>query len=207
MGFFDFLFGKKKDNKEEVEEFEAIKTVQSDTDNVIAKTSFSETRKEKAGIFEYINFYITGTSYNQDSIKKALKENMGDDDFFEEKYEGLTNKEIIEDTFDEPVFEHNDVILSDSYLKLEPENEFDAKAIAVYHGSLKLGYIPEKDFSEAKDYIYGLLNGGLEDNQKLNFTAILFGGKYKVNRDGESVETGESNYKLDGQITIKTEHE
>lgn len=62
------------------------------------------------------------------------------------------------------------------------------------------------DFSEAKDYIYSLLNSGLKDNQTLNFTAILSGGKYKVNRDGENIETGESNFKLDGQITIKTEH-
>lgn len=206
MGFFDFLFGKKKDDKQVIKEFEAIKTVQSNTDNLIAKTSFSETRKEKAGTFEYIDFYITGTAYNQDSIKKALKENMADDNFFEEKYEGLTNKEIIEDTFDEPVFEHSDIILSESYLKLEPDNEYDSKAIAVYSGELKLGYIPEKDFSEAKDYIYSLLNDGLKDNQTLNFTAILSGGKYKVNRDGESIETGESNLKLDGQITIKTEH-
>lgn len=118
----------------------------------------------------------------------------------------MTNREIIEDTYDEPIFEYSGKLLSGCLLQLEPDNEYDSKAIAVYKDSFFIGYVPKKKFSEGKEYIYDQLSGGLKDNQKLNFTVSLRGGKYKVNRGDEKVQTGESDYKLDGQITIKTEH-
>lgn len=172
----------------------------------IAETSYSVTKEEKHGIFEYIDFKIAGTSFYQKAINRTVQQEKEDSIFFNEKYDDMTNKEILEETFDEPIFEYNDALFSNCSLQLEPDNEYDAKAIAVYIDSFMVGYVPKKNFSEGKEYIYRQLAGDLKDNQKLNFSVSLRGGKYKINRDDEKVDTGESDYKLDGQITIKTEY-
>ncbi|GGJ76420.1 hypothetical protein [Virgibacillus salexigens] len=118
----------------------------------------------------------------------------------------MTNIEILEETYDETIFEYSGALFSNCSLQLEPDNEYDSKAIAVYIDSFMVGHVPKKNFSEGKEYIYEQLTGGLKDSQKLNFSVSLRGGKYKINRDDEKVNTGESEYKLDGQITIKTEY-
>lgn len=211
MGIFDFLFKNKKttsSNKAE-QNHEAITQKNIDDEYkgavTVAETSYSVTREEKYGIFEYINFKIAGTSFYQDTIKKAIKKEKEESIFFDEKYDGMTNKEILEDTYDEPIFEYSDALFSNCSLRLEPNNEYDEKAIAVYIDSFKVGYVPKKNFLEGKEYLYDQLTGGLKDNQKLNFSLSLRGGKYKINRGDERVETGESEYKLDGQVSIKTE--
>ncbi|GAB2547037.1 HIRAN domain-containing protein [Gracilibacillus alcaliphilus] len=207
MGIFDFLF-KNKSDKSEKEKHQTNITTEIKEEYKgpvsIAETSYSVTKREKYGIFEYIDFKIAGTSFYQKAIKKAIQQEK-DSIFFDEKFEGMTNKEILEDTYDEPIFEYAGALFSNCSLQLEPDNEYDSKAIAVYIDSYMVGHVPKKGFLEGKEYIYNLLNGALKDNQELNFSISLRGGKYKINRDGK-IDTGESDYKLDGQVTIKTEH-
>lgn len=208
MGIFDFLFKNKSDKSEKEKQQKNITTEIKEEYKgpvPIAETSYSVTKEEKYGIFEYIDFKIAGTSYYQKAIKKTIQHEK-DSIFFDEKFEGMTNKEILEDTYDEPIFEYSGALFSNCSLQLEPDNEYDSKAIAVYIDSFMVGHVPKKNFLEGKEYIYNQLTGGLKDNQKLNFSISLRGGKYKINRGDEKIETGESDYKLDGQVTIKTEH-
>ncbi|MFZ3577402.1 hypothetical protein [Virgibacillus sp. DJP39] len=214
MGIFDFLTKNKKtpqNNETEKQQEDVTPEIKEEYKGPIpiAETSYSVTREEKYGIFEYIDFKIAGTSFYQKAIKKALQQEKENSTFFdEEKYDGMTNKEILEETYDQPIFEYSDALFSNCSLQLEPDNEYDSKAIAVYIDSFMVGYVPKKNFSEGKEYIYDQLAGGLKDNRKLNFSVSvsLRGGKYKINRNDEKVDTGESEYKLDGQVTIKTEY-
>lgn len=211
MGLFN-LFSKNKKTSQNQEpekrQQDVIPKIKEENKGpiLVAETNYSVTKKEKHGIFEYIDFKISGTSFYQKDIKKAIQKEKEDSFYFEEKYDGMTNKVILEETYDEPVFEYVDALFSNCSLQIEPDNEHDSKAIAVYIDSLLVGYVPKKNFADGKEYIYDQLNGGLKDNQKLNFSAFLSGGKYKINRNNEKVEIGESDYKLSGQVTIKTEN-
>lgn len=210
MGIFDFIFKNKitssdsEKEKEVANEVSEIKEVEQGP-LTIAETSYSVTKKEKNGIFERSEFKVAGTSFHQPAIKKAIKVAKENSFYFDEKYDGMTNKNILEDTYDEPVFEFDSPFFSNCSLKLEPDNKYDPEAIAIYIESFFVGHVPEKDFSEGKKYIYNQLTGGLKENQQLNLSVSLRGGKYKINRGDEKVETGESDYKLDGYVTIKTE--
>ncbi|WP_373893187.1 hypothetical protein [Virgibacillus sp. CBA3643] len=211
MGIFDLLFKSKKtsqNNEAEKQQENIAPEIKDEYKGPvpIAETSYSVTKEEKYGIFEYIDFKIAGTSFYQKAIKKAIQQEKENDIFFDEKYDGMTNKEILEETYDEPIFEYSDSLFSNCSLQLEPDNEYDSKAIAVYIDSFKVGHIPKKNFSEGKEYIYDQLTGGLKNNQKFNFSVSLRGGKYKINRDDGKVDNGESDYKLDGQVTIKSEY-
>lgn len=210
MGILDFIFKNKSTSpKSETEKQpqSAIPEINEDYKEpvTIAETSYSVTKKEKNGIFERLKFKIAGTSFHQPAIKKAIKEVQENSFYFDEKYSGMTNEDILEETYDEPIFEFDGAIFPDCSLQLEPRNKYDSEAIAVYIGSFLVGYIPEKDFSEGKKYIYDQLTGGLKENQQLNPSISLRGGKYKINRGDEKVETGASDYKLDGYVTIKTD--
>lgn len=209
MGMLDFIFkNRNTSSKKETEEQPEIVIPEVKEEykgpETIAETNYSTVIKEKNGVFERLEFKIAGTSFHQPAIKKAIKEAKEHSFYFDEKYNGMSNKEILEETFDEPIFEFEGAPFTDCSLKLEPDNKYDPEAIAVYVGSFLVGYIPEKDFSEGKKYIYGQLTGGLKENQELNPSASLRGGKYKINRGDEKVEIGESDYKLDGYVTIKT---
>lgn len=211
MGIFDFLFKSKSttqnNNEPEKQKERVVPVIEEEYKGpvTIAKTNYSVTSEEKNGIFERIEFKVAGVSFYQAAIKKAIKEAKENSFYFDEKYEGMTNKNILEDTYDEPVFEYEGALFPNCTLQLEPNNEHDSQAIAVYVESFLVGYVPQKNFSEGKQYLYDQLTGGLETNQQLNASVILRGGKYKVNRNNEKIDIGESDYKLDGHVTIKTE--
>lgn len=202
MGFFDFLFGKKKE-EEEIEE-ETFKPITEIPERVfISETNYSETYKREDVLLENIRFKVAGTSFKQEAIQKAVNYNKGES-FFDERYDGLTNNEILEDTFDEPIFEYPLGVFFDCELQPEPDNEFDEEAIAVYVSSFMVGYVPKKEFEEGKKYINKLLTEDLEINQELSFLVYLSGGKYKVNREGDEVVQGKSDYKLEATFTLST---
>ncbi|MGG3820166.1 HIRAN domain-containing protein, partial [Bacillus subtilis] len=167
------------------------------------ETDFSRKYEEKSAFFdlEYIDFKVAGTSHYQKDIKKAIKIEDEDSFFFDEKYGGMTNKEIIESTFDEPIFIYHNVLFSNCELRLEENNKYDPEAIAVYVNDCKVGHVPRKNFQEGKKYIYDQLKGGIRHP----ISASLYGGKYKVNRDDTKIETGETDYKIECQIVIKTD--
>lgn len=205
MGIFDFLFKNKKDNTENQEELEIpMPVVEQEYKEpvVIAKTNYSVTSRERTGTFERIKFTVAGTSFYQAAIKKAIKEAKENSYYFDEKYEGMTNNDILEDTYDQPIFEFQEPSFVNCKIELEPNNEHDSQAIAVYIESLLVGYVPQKNFSEGKQYLYKKLAEGLPEEQLIT-DFILRGGKYKVNRGNEKVDKGETDYKLDGFVTIK----
>lgn len=199
MGLFSFLFGKKKVKEVEEETFEPITEIPKH--EFVSETNYSKTTRLKGNLLENISFNVAGTSFNQEAIQKAVNYNKGES-FFDEKYDDLTNNEILEDTFDEPIFEYPMGVFFDCELKIEPDNEFDEEAIAVYVSSFMVGYVPKKGFEEGKKYIYKLLTEGIEDDQKRSFLVHLSGGKYKVNRHGDEIIQGKSDYKLKGNITL-----
>lgn len=167
---------------------------------LIQETSFSRKFEEKNAFFEYINFKVAGTYHYQSDIKKAIKLEA-DSIFFEEKYDGMSNKEILESTFDEPIFIHHNSIFSNCDLRLEEDNEYDPEAIAVYVNNFKVGHVPQKNFKSGKKYIFDLIKSG----SQLIVTGSLYGGKYKVNRNDIKIDTGETDYKLNCEIVNKTE--
>jgi hypothetical protein len=166
---------------------------------LIEETNFSRKYEEEKAFFEYIDFKVAGITNYQKEIKRAIKVEK-DDGLFDEQYEGMKNKEILEDTYDEPIFQYSGECFSECELKLEEDNEYDSKAIAVYINDFKVGYVPKKKFNEGKEYIYSLM----KKESNIHVTASLLGGKYKVNRDDESVSTGESDYRIECQVVIKT---
>lgn len=215
MGLFDFLFKAKEDSdqskkNEDNNPDEVLKEQnESEFPIVIEKTSYSVTKEEQSGIYEYINFYIAGTSYRQKEINEALKtekknaeENKKFDFEKSYQYEGMTNKEILEDTFDTSVFQFDDFFFSDCSLMLEPDNEYDSEAIAVYLYKNKVGYIPNKKFVAGKKHIYNSLK---KNDKTVDFNVKLGGGKYKINRYDAELDTGESSYKLTGKLIIKSD--
>lgn len=236
MGFFDFFNRKKKKAKDKdlldtndskAEEFgleETENTVDQEspepiTENAIngeSRDSTTETvvteegENEEKETSEYIDFKVAGTSFRQKDIRKVIKieKEKGYDFSFDidEQYRGMKNSEILEDTFDEPIFQYENVFFSDVKLVIEDDNEHDPEAIAVYIHDIKVGYVPKKRFIQKKRYIRKLMLNGLKDNQTWEFLLKLRGGKYKVNNSDE-VESRETDYKLDGLIIIKTENE
>ncbi|MYL56242.1 hypothetical protein GLW20_01825 [Virgibacillus halodenitrificans] len=204
MGLFDFLFKKQKKDAPNVaagdENASVEEVVEPSYPKLVATPDFSRTIEEKHAVFEYIDFKVAGTYYYQKEIKQAIKLEMENGIYFDERYQGMTNKEIIEDTYDEPIFQYDGALFSDAFVILEPENEYDPEAIAVYINDLKVGHVPKKEFEEGKKYIYDLMAGGKNPHLSLSLT----GGRYKVNRDDE-IATGESAYKLEGQLVIRTE--
>ncbi|MCR4354017.1 hypothetical protein MHH54_08585 [Bacillus sp. FSL K6-4563] len=165
----------------------------------VSETSYSVKYEEEDAFFEYITFNVAGVSYYQKEIKKAIAQEK-DNYNFEEKYNGMTNTEILEYTYDEPIFLHQDEFFSDCYLQLEEDNEHDPQAIAVYVNDLKVGHVPLKDYKKGKEFIFRYLKDGISHP----VSSRLYGGKYKINRDDIKVDTGESTYKIECQIVIKT---
>ncbi|MDF2903011.1 MAG: hypothetical protein K0S25_649 [Bacillus sp. (in: firmicutes)] len=164
---------------------------------LIRETPFSKVFGDSTGTYEYIDFKVAGTSFRQKEIKKAIREEK-DMGLLDDPYQGMTNKEIKEITFDEPVFQYDGLTFSKCELKLEPDNDVDKKAIAVYVNEYKVGFVPLKGFKKGKDYLYEKLT--MQTN--MNFMVDLHGGKYKINRDDEHIETGQSDYKLSADVII-----
>ncbi|MGA3853996.1 hypothetical protein [Bacillus pumilus] len=165
----------------------------------VSETSYSVKYEEEDAFFEYITFNVAGVSYYQKEIKKAIAQEK-DNYNFEEKYNGMTNTEILEYTYDEPIFLHQDEFFSDCYLQLEEDNEHDPQAIAVYVNDLKVGHVSLKDYKKGKEFIFRYLKDGISHP----VSSRLYGGKYKINRDDIKVDTGEFTYKIECQIVIKT---
>ncbi|WP_342046006.1 hypothetical protein [Bacillus sp. OTU530] len=168
---------------------------------LVSETSYSRTYEEENAYVEYIDFYIAGTAFRQKEIKKAIKLEQEGGISFDEQYQGMTNKEILEETFDQRIFQYDNTdTFSECSLQPEPENEHDPQAIAVYIYGLHVGYVPQQNFKRGKAYILNKISN--EENLYLDVS--LKGGKYKINVYDEKIETGETDYKLEGHIVIRT---
>ncbi|PCK15534.1 hypothetical protein CEY02_20520 [Bacillus pumilus] len=167
----------------------------------ISETVYSIKYEEESAFFEYITFKVAGTSHYQKEIKKAISKEKNDGFNFEEKYDGMTNSEILENTYDEPIFIHHKEFFSECEFQLEENNEHDAKAIGVYVNGYKVGHVPRKNYQEGQDFIFKYLKQGIS----YPISAMLYGGKYKINRNDSSVDTGETDYKIECEVIIKTD--
>lgn len=165
----------------------------------IKTSSFSVTFDEGKFYAEYIDFHVAGVSFRQPAIRKAVKIEK-ENGYFDEPYEGMTTKEIKEDSYGEKIYQYDDIYFSNCGLKLDLNNKYDKKAIAVYANDQLVGYVPKKKFKEAKDYLYDQIKAGSE----LIVDLVANGGKYKLSDDGETIETGTDDYYIEAHVTIKT---
>lgn len=166
MGLFDFFKRKKTEDSTAVAiesnvEIEEIKPVEEPKDPV-----------------KRLKFLVKGTyvKERQQEIKKLVKELKEDDYFYFEPYNGLKNKELKEDYFEERVYEYGGHPLPKGYLENENENEFDQNAIKVFITNLKgdkihIGYVP-------KELCLDIRN--LKGKYEVYVAPILEKGKYKI---------------------------
>ncbi|WP_404403789.1 hypothetical protein [Jeotgalibacillus malaysiensis] len=197
MGIFDLFKKKKKD--------EAITTVSTKpeiptNENVHAiklEEKVQETPKEAVKNYEVYEFRVAGAFNNQPAIKKAIKLDKEEHYGFDEQYQGMKNKDIIEDTYDERIYQYDEESFHEVELKPEPDNEFDNEAIAVHVNGYKVGYVLKKNFITKKRIILEALN----ENKKLEVDATLYGGKFKVN-SGDEIETDTTEYGINVEVII-----
>lgn len=213
MGIFNFLFGKSKESKEKTpliiaqldkqgeiirEKEEILKEKAVNEESPFEKIENDNTVSPEITGLEIIEFKAAGTSHSQPSIRKAIKSEIECGGFYEQ-YNGYTNKEIKEETFGDRVYQYDLEEFSECELKLEPNNEYDPDAIAIYVHDFKVGYVPKKSFIKKRREILNALGTDKIDNVSVQ----LYGGKYKY-FDDVKVVTGSTEYGLLVEITIKS---
>lgn len=183
MGFFDSIFKKNKSksvNKVNTE----LNNIEPREEQIIIKPI-----EEKQIIIKQkeIAFRVAGITYNgiQQNIKSMVKEEK------EDLYEGLSNKEILEEySEDDKIYEID--ICGNNELELipEPKNKFDSNAIKVVHKEIgNVGYVPTVDCEKVKK--------ALENGYYIAWK--LIGGKYKYiesdfEKDKEVVKISNNTY-------------
>lgn len=213
MGLFSKLFGKNKSGDighEKSKLFETSTVISNNSsEKIVTSTNNNEVDsivKDKENDSKpkkiAIHSIVVGMKYEgrQAKLKKLINQ-LKKDDYFYEKYDGLTNKEIKEDySFtdeSDPIWELNDEYLPYSTIKPEPNNHYDSNAIAVYIGenegeSFQVGYLPSEDAARIQDLI--------KKGTLMNVEAKIRGGKFKyIDSDDfgdEKVMTGNKDYSL-----------
>lgn len=147
-----------------------------------------------------IKTYVSGIKLDDrhDKLKKLIAE-LKKEKFFKELYDGLSNKDILDEEYgsyyeDDPIYELSKKTLPHVRLDISDASE----DIGVYVGKDKdhefmLGVLPEDG---AKRVLKRLESAELHAIE-----ARLSGGKYKYLDDDDKVSTGEKNYNL--QLKLK----
>lgn len=180
------------------------KTAAADSSNVLEKpnqiTKPTDDGKPKAPATTTIKTYVSGIKLEDrhDKLKKLIAE-LKKEKFFKELYDGLSNKDILDEEYgsyyeDDPIYELSRKTLPHVRLDVSDASE----DIGVYVGKDKdhefmLGVLPEDD---AKRVLKRLESADLHAIE-----ARLSGGKYKYLDDDDKVSTGEKNYNL--QLKLK----
>lgn len=133
--------------------------------------------------------YLTGLNYEgrQAKLKKFIYQETVNQD----KYQGLTGKDLREQLEYDIVWEY-DFFEVDIELVPEPDNQHDSNAIAVYadidEEEVKLGYIPSED----NEYFLDIMD---------NFSCIPYGtikgGKFKELDWDNKIKVRNKNYSMD----------
>ena len=167
------------------------------SDQIIKPT---DDRKPKAPSTTTIKTYVSGIKMDDrhDKLKKLIAE-LKKEKYFKKLYDGLSNKDILNEEngsfFEEdPVYELSKGTLPHVRLDVSDASE----EIGVYVGKNKdheflLGVIPDDDAKRVKKR--------LESADLHAIEARLSGGKYKYLDDDDKVSTGEKNYNL--QLKLK----
>lgn len=111
-----------------------------------------------------VTIYVAGCFNYQKDIQ-SIKNNILEYDC-EEKYNGMTNKEIIEDGQD--IWEYDPLLVGEVKLIKEPNNKYDKNAIRVEIENKLVGYIPKKNI---------LLFNNLENVKSIS--GFIYGGNLK----------------------------
>lgn len=220
MGLFSKLFGKsnfgtasqansKTDETNTVISNNSPEKIKVDTNNKVVNSIVNDTESESETKIIAIHSIVVGLKYEgrQAKLKKLINQ-LKKDDYFYEKYDGLTNKEIKDDYSytdeDDPIWELTNEYLPYSTIKSEPTNPYDSNAIAVYIGenedeSFQVGYLPSEDAARIQDLI--------KKATLIDVDAKIRGGKYKYfdfdDFGDEKVMTGNKDYSL--SLTIDFE--
>ena len=147
-----------------------------------------------------IKTYVSGIKLEDrhDKLKKLIVE-LKKEKFFKELYEGLSNKDILDEEYgsffeEDPVYELSRGTLPHVRIDVSDASE----DISVYVGKdkdheFKVGVLPEDGARRVQKR--------LESANLHTIEARLSGGKYKYLDDDDKVKTGEKNYNL--QLKLK----
>ncbi|MDM5213249.1 hypothetical protein QUF94_17780 [Peribacillus sp. NJ4] len=174
MGLFDFFKRKTQDVAATVESKSII-----NVEEVLQEEEvIQEEQPKKEEPIKRLNFLIKGTfvEEHQKAIKRLVKELKQAEYFYFEPYDGLKNKEIKEDYFEERVYEYGGQPLPKGYLESEDSNEYDKNAIKVLLTNLDgekihIGYVPKELCLEIRS---------LKEKYETYVAPTLEKGKYKM---------------------------
>lgn len=158
--------------------------------NINAKPAYAKPAN-KVDDKKTITFNVAGVTKKNDQgkdIQKLIRELIEDELASSEPYDGLTNKEILEDYYDERVYEYTDLYGTDEiYFEFEPDNPYDSNAIKVMHEYIDhIGYVPRE---------YNKQVGQIIRNGNYDIEWEIVGGKYKyVDELEDKVKTQKDNY-------------
>ena len=173
------LIKHKKTTKEQGEDISNIATVLKDSKDTL----------------QTYYFRVAGTHYHQVELAGMVKQ---ENEFIttDEKWDGYTNKEIKEHTYDyqeETRFYEFPILELFEEVKLipEPTNEYDKNAIKVVIKDILIGYVPS-DEAEAVKKVMGKMSG---------LNASIVGGRYKYyDVVDETIVTNQSDYNVNINI-------
>ena len=130
-------------------------------------------------------FKVAGITKNNDcneDIQKLIRAFVRDElEEGCEPYDGLTNKDILEDYYDDRVYEAFGICgTTEIDFIFEPDNPYDANAIKVIHEDVgHIGYVPKADNIKVSEII---------NNTKYKVLWEIVGGKYKYVGQDENDE-------------------
>lgn len=133
------------------------------------------------------SFFVVGMDYYKKAIESILRE---------ERLFDYPKKDLIEAGYEDEKLYFYETGYFPAELRPEPDNEFDANAIAVYAQGVKVGYIKKDKCKRVK---------ALMDSGRIRKTEIeIEGGKYKyISESG--IERGTDDYKGDLSIYLEPE--
>ena|SRR5690625_1235169 len=140
-----------------------------------------------------LDFEKENNNTGRDILADVVKQMRKEDVFKYDKYEGMTNKQIEEESFGERVYELYLESIPVCVLEKENDNEFDPNAIKVMIGMTEddlkhVGYIPKEYCIEIKKLMneYRILIGN-----------TVIGGKYKqFPYGGDEMQKGQTPFGL-----------
>jgi len=183
------LFKKPKTNKKS-------SSVNKSINQPVKQDKSSKTSNKK-----YYTFKVAGVTHKNsqgDNIQYLIGEYVKDQLDPDEAYEGLSNKEILEEHYDDRVYEVSDLFFGTDEIELEFElnNPYDPNAIKVISKDMgHIGYVPKDETKKVADII---------NNKEYHLTSEITGGKYKyVDPDEDKVKIEKDFYGVEIEIAYE----
>lgn len=179
-----------------------VKKPKAEKSKVVKKAEPSSnqasTKQDAAVKKSFCNFKVAGVTKRNDQgdniqylIGKYVKEILE----FEDPYQGLKNKEIYEDYYDDKVYEAGDIYPPHPMkFVFDPFNQYDPNAIKIFVDTVgHIGYVPASD---------NVKIGEIIRNHEYDITWEITGGKYKyVDEVEDKIKTDSEPYGI--EVTLK----